>query len=413
MLDLTPLIVCLRALSPLPGRVRLLAGLLRLAGVSSFGARQGFYRFNYDAEDRYQVAMALGRYEPATLAVLRRALRPGDVYVDVGAQIGAIAAAAAPLVGSRGRMVLFEPDPRAFALLKANLAPVDARARAAAPSVNLFNEACSEAAGRRTLNLAPILGQSNLDGIHPDPAAGYVEVTVCRLDDRLRELGLERIRLLKMDIEGHELWALRGMAEWLEAGRIDCVIVEKNAWALEQLGYTPAHLNSFFAACGYAGAHEDGQPLDRASIAGREWENWIYTRPAELMGTIFPRWDPVGLNGGFTAEDLGRLNEEATTTGHPAIKAGLIIQRAAQGHLAEAIAQARWLIAADPPMFELRGHLAHWLAVSGAIDEARAEYEILLGANPHDEEARRRLAELNARPGAGPGARSLGGGGDV
>ncbi|MFN0092054.1 MAG: FkbM family methyltransferase, partial [Acidimicrobiales bacterium] len=62
---------------------------------------------------------AAGRYEPATVAVLTRALRAGDTFVDVGAWIGPFTLLAAAL---GAEVVAFEPDPLALAALRANLA---------------------------------------------------------------------------------------------------------------------------------------------------------------------------------------------------------------------------------------------------------------------------------------------------
>lgn len=58
------------------------------------------------------------KYEPAEQAVLRRLVRPGAVVYDIGASLGFYSALFASLVGSNGRVVSFEPNPRLIPNLK-------------------------------------------------------------------------------------------------------------------------------------------------------------------------------------------------------------------------------------------------------------------------------------------------------
>ena len=62
-----------------------------------------------------------GLWEPAEGAFLRRALRPGLTFVDVGANIGYFSVLASGILGPEGRVIAIEPEARNVALLKANL----------------------------------------------------------------------------------------------------------------------------------------------------------------------------------------------------------------------------------------------------------------------------------------------------
>src|SRR5205807_5464610 len=95
-----------------------------------FGARMAG-----DTEDILQQYLYFfGEWEPNLTAWLARTLRPGDVFVDVGANIGYFSVLAAGLVGPAGAVVAVEPSPTAFGMLVANLARNDA---ANARAVNL------------------------------------------------------------------------------------------------------------------------------------------------------------------------------------------------------------------------------------------------------------------------------------
>ena len=62
--------------------------------------------------------MFFGAYEPLTVAAIKKYLREGDTFIDVGANIGFISSIAAGIVGTRGQIHSFEPVPRDFERLK-------------------------------------------------------------------------------------------------------------------------------------------------------------------------------------------------------------------------------------------------------------------------------------------------------
>jgi hypothetical protein len=72
-----------------------------------------------DLADLIQRQIYQGTFEPRETASVKRYLRPGMTFVDVGANVGYYTALAANLVAGRGgRVVAFEPSPYAFARLK-------------------------------------------------------------------------------------------------------------------------------------------------------------------------------------------------------------------------------------------------------------------------------------------------------
>src|SRR3954447_5078874 len=79
-------------------------------------------RLELDLATYPDCCMAVGLYELDTLRLIRRVLRPGDHFVDCGANIGYFTLAAAACVGASGRVDAFEPDPLNRARLEANLA---------------------------------------------------------------------------------------------------------------------------------------------------------------------------------------------------------------------------------------------------------------------------------------------------
>lgn len=159
-----------------------------------------------------------GRFEPEFQAVCARALGPGAVGVDVGANIGATALIMGAFAGERGRVIAVEPGPQSFALLQRNLA------MNGASTVTALNCAVSAESGRMTFCENSAYG-------HLAPDAVGLQVEVRTLDRIVEDLGLTRLDLLKIDTEGFEPHVLEGARATLERLR-PVIYLELNSWAL-------------------------------------------------------------------------------------------------------------------------------------------------------------------------------------
>ncbi|HEU4557637.1 MAG TPA: FkbM family methyltransferase [Longimicrobium sp.] len=185
--------------------------------------REGGLRFVCDLRDvTAREVFFTGRYAPQEMALLDALLRPGGTLVDVGANWGWFTLLGAARVGAAGRVVALEPDPRLFAQLEANLA---ANALAQVDALPLA------AAGRdATLTLEgydPHAGNWGVSSLVAGQGGGHrFEVAGRRVDGVLDEQGIGTVDLLKMDIEGAEDQALRGMEAGLAGGRYRRLLVE-------------------------------------------------------------------------------------------------------------------------------------------------------------------------------------------
>jgi FkbM family methyltransferase len=154
------------------------------------------------------MGLALYRYGhvvgDADIELVRRLLRPGDVFVDGGANIGLFSLVAARSVGPSGKVVAFEPAPATRAALRGNLE------LNALPWVEVRPDALGARPG--TLELVTFTGdRSGLSSFNPADAAGgrKEQVRVVMLDEALGE-EVVKVRLLKLDLEGAEYGALQG-----------------------------------------------------------------------------------------------------------------------------------------------------------------------------------------------------------
>ena len=142
---------------------------------------------------------------------LRGYLRPDDVMIDVGANIGDLTLCASTLVGDNGRVYAFEPHPRIYRFLMGNIA-LNGR-----HNVETFNAALGESRGAVHFSS----GRSDDQNSVLTGGSG-IEVPLIPLDEL--PLGEKEIALLKVDVEGYEKFVFSGATETLR--HVRCVYFE-------------------------------------------------------------------------------------------------------------------------------------------------------------------------------------------
>jgi FkbM family methyltransferase len=142
-----------------------------------------------------------GEWEPSLTRLLERLVRPGMTVVDIGAHVGYYTTLCARLVGKKGRVISFEPEPYNFSLLTHNTQSLD--------NCTIFNRGVSNAEGSATLYLAE--GNLGAHSMHVKSGSATTIQTVV-LDDFLSDTTVD---VVKMDIEGNEPQALAGMQKIL------------------------------------------------------------------------------------------------------------------------------------------------------------------------------------------------------
>ena len=177
--------------------------------------------------------MAHGLYELDTVRVIRRLLRPGDHFVDGGANVGYFTMLAALLVGAGGRVDAFEPQPENRARLEGHL-----RRNGLADRVRVHAEALSDAAGTATIHRfvgdQGNHGTASLFAGDGAVSSSSVDVPTVRMDEAL---GADASpALVKLDVEGAEALAIAGMTGLLRGPRPPAVILEHNPDAARRAG---------------------------------------------------------------------------------------------------------------------------------------------------------------------------------
>jgi FkbM family methyltransferase len=166
-----------------------------------------------------------GEWEPNVTAAFTRALAPGDVCLDIGAHIGYYTLLAARLVGPRGHVYAFEPSPDSYGRLRANVELNGLR------NVTTAQLAVGEEERRAVLYMgAPYnTGLTTLDPVlaakDATPARETI-VDVGPVTSVVPPEDLARVRVVKIDVEWHELEVLRSLAPIFELGHGLSVLVE-------------------------------------------------------------------------------------------------------------------------------------------------------------------------------------------
>ncbi len=181
--------------------------------------------------------LGAGFYEPITRMVMEELLRPGDTFLDVGANVGFFSIVL-PLAKPGIRVIAFEPNPKNFQMLKKN-----------ALVNNLTQVTCeplalSDADGTAPLYLSDSDMSASLRKGFELHAHKPVAVNTVRLDSYLATHKVTGPLLIKVDVEGHEEAFFRGAQETLAARKPDVIMEVVLHYApesfefLQRLGYS-------------------------------------------------------------------------------------------------------------------------------------------------------------------------------
>lgn len=239
----------------------LIAVLFPIARIA-LGGRKRRYRANgvvmlIDVgHSRMSLLRALGLYELRKTAEIERRLTTGAVFVDVGSSEGDFALLAARLVGPTGRVIAFEPDPDNVETIRANVAANRF------DTVTVHAAALSDRDGEATLYQSAVSGWHSLLPNLENRDHNVVTVPVMRLDS----VDLDRLDMIKIDVEGAEVAVLNGARAALTRHR-PVVLLDTHP----SLGADVAALQAFFDDLGYDAFDSDrhgSRPLPDGLPAG-------------------------------------------------------------------------------------------------------------------------------------------------
>lgn len=190
-----------------------------------------------------------GKDRPTDSRVVKSLLSPGDVYVDVGANIGHLAIEAALAVGPSGTVFAFEPHPKIAQFLRENVRLNGLR------NVMVAQAAVGDRFGWIWLSDRRADDQNAVSF-----ESGDLRVPLVTLDELLEG---RRVRLLKVDVEGFEKFVFAGARRTLE--RVDYIYFEVQDSMYRAAGYTFGELHDFLSTYGFEIGAVDGDRLRSVS----------------------------------------------------------------------------------------------------------------------------------------------------
>ena len=210
-----------------------------------------------------------GLHEFADMGFLLHFLRPDDLFVDIGANVGSYTVLASAHVGAKS--ISFEPVPRTFSYLIRNIAVNGINVQ-----VQVYNMALGAKKG--TIAFTSDLDTANHVAIAGDQAT--IEVSVDTLDAFLAEE--ERTILIKIDVEGFETEVMNGADNTLLNKSLQAIIIELNGTG-ERYGYSENAIQRKLEQAGFTCYAYDPFNRELTKSIGPGAHNSIYIRDVDRV----------------------------------------------------------------------------------------------------------------------------------
>ncbi|MDO1449794.1 FkbM family methyltransferase [Rhodocytophaga aerolata] len=182
--------------------------------------------------------MNFGYTEVAITIFMLHYLQEGDTVIDVGTHFGYEAMLVAHLLGNKGKIICFEPNPSSYKLAESNLKKIH--------SVKLYQAAVADKPGRMFIQNKDI-SESAFNTITDKSDNDSVEVDVKTLDGLLNSYN--KIDLIKCDVEGFEIEVIKGAANLLERDRptliLEADMPSSEGYVSERACKLAAHLKKY------------------------------------------------------------------------------------------------------------------------------------------------------------------------
>ena len=227
------------------------------------------------AHDAYLIALQRGEKEPFTAELFARSVRESATVIDGGSYLGFYALLAARRVGPEGTVFAFEPNPEMFEALRRNVHENGFDDRVITLPAGL-----GDVRGQRTFYICG--GDASKSSLFEPERLREATVAECMSLDE--GLGARPVDVVKLDIEGGEVDALRGMRKTLASSPDPTLIVECNPTVLARAGKSARTLLRELDAAGLAVEAIDDErwelrPVDEA-LAEADGHVNLYCRRA-------------------------------------------------------------------------------------------------------------------------------------
>ena len=191
-----------------------------------------------------------GVWEPQSIQAVTDHLSANATFIDVGAHVGYYSLKASTIIGPNGHILSIEPNPQTLPKLRGNIEASEARA------VRVFPVACAQSESTLQFFAAPEsnTGESSLskeNASQEGAAPLQYSVQARPLDAIVKEANLDRIDVIKIDVEGAEFEVLKGAAGILDTYR-PVLVMELMPNQLKSMGTSMDEVTRYLASHGYS-----------------------------------------------------------------------------------------------------------------------------------------------------------------
>ncbi len=224
-------------------RHRLMQAWMKLTGedpVQLVRIRDEFFGYADMGDGFLRLIVIDGRFEQEFFALADSLLAKGGVFLDVGANFGLLSCGLAGRHGSKIRCHLFEPNRKLVASIRRSIERY--------PSTE-FTVNCTAVSDH--VGIVSFFVNEDQSGASHITHEGGKQTASMTIDSYLDKANIARVELMKLDIEGYELTAVRGARRSLESRRIQAVYFEYFEKFLVRVA-PPHELLEAFGVLGYA-----------------------------------------------------------------------------------------------------------------------------------------------------------------
>ncbi len=190
---------------------------------------------------------AVGKFEVGRHEAIQKFLERGDIFIDIGACKGDYTLLASSIVGEKGRVLSFEPEPtnRKWLLKSVNLNGYT--------NITIYETALSNSNGKAQFYLGKKSGWHSLIPDLSTHGKGVIPITVRTLDDVIEEFGINgSVNMIKVDVEGSEMQVLEGASRTLDQHSLRTVLVDMHP----MFGVNPYEVCKYLEGKGFVIYHE-------------------------------------------------------------------------------------------------------------------------------------------------------------
>jgi FkbM family methyltransferase len=221
--------------------------LKKLLGIKRYVVQTSNGKFFIDPLSNFgHYVLSESGYEPQMVDSLKKILKEGDTFLDVGANEGFFSILASKLVNATGKVISIEPQSRLQGVLFRNMFENHAY------NINIFQKAISDSIGSAILSLSPDIntGSSGIFRLtkYKVPTEIIPQTTLSEL---LQLLRIDRIKLMKIDVEGFEYEAILGSKDIFKGNVIENIALELHPHILQERGKSESDILNFLTENGY------------------------------------------------------------------------------------------------------------------------------------------------------------------